>query len=295
MLRPPVSLSTRNYNIDINAGLLTNITNTVFIDQASGRRRADDANGRAECGRTRPGRHRAATGRPHSAGCATREPHAASLGAQDGRGCAETMSPGISALGVSVRLSEILDATLIHQRYSRLVYDCNRPPEATDSIPEKSEVFHIPANANLTLDERRDRARVLYTPFQEAIGAELDRRVAERREKPVLVTSTPYTGVISGRPRPRRASHDGGRAAGHARLAFGRAASYRTTTPIFGDGVTHTLRRQALPRGIPNVMIEICNAHIRTRRDRRMGRRLNDPTAGIERLDHAAGGNRSVA
>ncbi|MCC0039175.1 MAG: N-formylglutamate amidohydrolase [Brucellaceae bacterium] len=209
----------------------------------------------------------------------------------------------IGALGVSLRLSEILDATLIHQRYSRLVYDCNRPPEATDSIPEKSEVFHIPANANLTLDERRDRARVLYTPFQEAIGAELDRRVAERREKPVLVTVHSYTGRYFGADRDPATGilHDEDSRLADAMLDIASRTSgvaYRRNHP-YGpeDGVTHTLRRQALPRGIPNVMIEICNAHIADEAGQdEWAERLADLlTAAIERLDHAVGGDRSVA
>ena len=61
--------------------------------------------------------------------------------------------------------------------------------------------------------------------------------------------------------------------------------------------MTHTLRRQALPRGIPNVMIEICNAHIADEAGQgEWAERLADLlTAAIERLDHAAGGDRSVA
>jgi len=34
------------------------------------------------------------------------------------------------ALAVSRLLSQKLDAVLIHQRFSRLLYDCNRPPES---------------------------------------------------------------------------------------------------------------------------------------------------------------------
>ena len=36
-------------------------------------------------------------------------------------------------------MAEALDATLIEQNYSRLVIDCNRPPGAAASIPERSE------------------------------------------------------------------------------------------------------------------------------------------------------------
>jgi predicted N-formylglutamate amidohydrolase len=33
----------------------------------------------------------------------------------------------------------MLDAALVMQRFSRLAYDCNRPPEATDAYPEKAK------------------------------------------------------------------------------------------------------------------------------------------------------------
>ncbi len=33
-------------------------------------------------------------------------------------------------------LSRLMDAPLLLQRYSRLAYDCNRPPESPDAIPE---------------------------------------------------------------------------------------------------------------------------------------------------------------
>src|SRR4051794_1460937 len=43
------------------------------------------------------------------------------------------------ALEVARRMPKGLSATLIHQRFSRLVYDCNRPPEAPDAMREVSE------------------------------------------------------------------------------------------------------------------------------------------------------------
>ena len=41
----------------------------------------------------------------------------------------------VGIAGVANALSKRLDAHLIAQRYSRLVIDCNRPPEAPSSIP----------------------------------------------------------------------------------------------------------------------------------------------------------------
>ena len=55
----------------------------------------------------------------------------------------------IGALGVARRLSASLDATLVWQNYSRLVIDCNRPPDSADLITERSESTAIPGNTGL--------------------------------------------------------------------------------------------------------------------------------------------------
>lgn len=55
----------------------------------------------------------------------------------------------IGALSVSRHLSRQLDATLIHQRYSRLVIDCNRAPGIASSIPPLSELTPIPGNIGI--------------------------------------------------------------------------------------------------------------------------------------------------
>src|SRR5476651_2373892 len=55
----------------------------------------------------------------------------------------------IGIAGVADALSKQLDAHLIAQRYSRMVIDCNRPPQAASSIPVISEATAIQANENL--------------------------------------------------------------------------------------------------------------------------------------------------
>src|SRR3979411_1462586 len=50
----------------------------------------------------------------------------------------------IGIAGVADALSKHLDAHLIAQRYSRLVIDCNRPPDAPSSIPRLSEPTALP-------------------------------------------------------------------------------------------------------------------------------------------------------
>jgi predicted N-formylglutamate amidohydrolase len=58
-----------------------------------------------------------------------------------GRALESHIAWDIGAAGVAERLSEMLDAALVMQRFSRLAYDCNRPPEAADAYPERSEIF----------------------------------------------------------------------------------------------------------------------------------------------------------
>ncbi len=48
------------------------------------------------------------------------------------------------ALTVARQLSAQLDAALVFQNFSRLAYDCNRPPESPDAMPVVSEIFDIP-------------------------------------------------------------------------------------------------------------------------------------------------------
>src|SRR5258705_5469556 len=60
----------------------------------------------------------------------------------------------IGAEQVARLLSGLIDAPLVLQRYSRLAYDCNRPPDSADAMPETSETTHIPGNRSLTSDEK---------------------------------------------------------------------------------------------------------------------------------------------
>ncbi len=83
---------------------------------------------------------------------------------------------GIAA--VSRLVAERLGSFLILQPYSRLVIDCNRPPDAESSIAELSEHTEIPGNKGLTAAERAERRRVVFDPYHARIEAELSRRAA---------------------------------------------------------------------------------------------------------------------
>ena len=87
----------------------------------------------------------------------------------------------IGAEALALGLSERLNAPLVMQRYSRLVIDCNRPPESPTAMPEISDGCAIPGNTGLLDRERNARRKAIFEPFDQAVAAGLSshpRRVA---------------------------------------------------------------------------------------------------------------------
>jgi len=168
------------------------------------------------------------------------------------------------ALAVSELLVKSLDATLIYQRFSRLVYDCNRPPEAQAAMPPVSEVFEIPGNAAISAAERRARTEALYLPFRDELADFIAARKVSGKP-PVLVTMHTFTPVYHGRQREVEVGilHDTDKRLADCMLAAaGKTKRYDTRrNEPYGpaDGVTHTLIEHGLKNGLLNVMIEIRN------------------------------------
>lgn len=173
------------------------------------------------------------------------------------------------ALGVAEGLATALDAPLVAARFSRLAYDCNRPPEAVDSVAARSETFDIPGNAGLNDADRAARAAALYHPFRAALSGLIAQRLATGRAV-ALITVHSFTPVFMGRPRAVEIGvlHDtDARLADRLLASLAAAGRWQVARNApYGpdDGVTHTLRDQALPRGLPNVMLEIRNDLIAT-------------------------------
>lgn len=66
---------------------------------------------------------------------------------------------------VARKLAARFGCTLIVQRYSRLVLDCNRPPDTVESVPVVSDHISIPGNQNLTRRDLDARTREIFDPF----------------------------------------------------------------------------------------------------------------------------------
>ncbi|RMD63690.1 MAG: N-formylglutamate amidohydrolase [Alphaproteobacteria bacterium] len=107
----------------------------------------------------------------------------------------------IGAEAVARHLSRRLDAPLFLQRYSRLVCDCNRHPQAPDFIAAVSEGTPIPGNADVPPSEARRRTDEIHRVFHDRIAAFLDRRTAAGRES-IVVSVHSFTPVFEGIARP---------------------------------------------------------------------------------------------
>ncbi|MEO8757393.1 MAG: N-formylglutamate amidohydrolase [Devosia sp.] len=167
------------------------------------------------------------------------------------------------ALGVSLRLSELLDAPVVHSTVSRLVIDCNRELHVDDLIPKVSEYTVIPGNAAVTPDDRASRIAGAYEPFHAAIEALLDRRQAAGMET-ILVCMHSFTPVFKGAARrwpiglippyteAYTAALRDALAAEAPDLDIGWNEPYSALR-----GVTQTLERHGDGRGLVATMIEI--------------------------------------
>jgi predicted N-formylglutamate amidohydrolase len=164
---------------------------------------------------------------------------------------------------VAVALSAHFDAPLVAQKVSRLVYDCNRPPNAQSAMPAKSAGQIIPGNINLSKGERAERTKRFYNRFRDALSSVIEARIAHGRA-PVVITVHSFTPLYMGARREVEVGilHDGDTRLADTMLgaAAGSAFNVQRNSP-YGpeDGVTHTLITQALSRGLANVMIEVRN------------------------------------
>ncbi|WP_170544976.1 N-formylglutamate amidohydrolase [Ruegeria arenilitoris] len=176
------------------------------------------------------------------------------------------------ALGVAQQIAGLMSAPLVHGGVSRLVYDCNRPPEAAGAMPIKSEQYDIPANARMTPDERQARVENIYVPFTQAVSGQI---AQHRPSLQLMVTVHSFTPVFNGHQRAVELGILHGR---DDRFAVAMVAAVpaqpsfetRLNEPYSAaDGVAHTLDVQAYPNGLLNVMIEIRNDLIRTPEEQR--------------------------
>ncbi len=166
--------------------------------------------------------------------------------------------PGAARL--ARRLSVQLDAPLVMSRYSRLVIDCNRPPDHPESIPVSVAGILIPGNAAVSAEEALQRRQALFDPYHQTISDLLD----SRRDSPTrLLSIHSFTPSLLGAERPWMLGVC-------YRLHAGWAACWldalrSRTTSCIGDNepyrveedIDFTIPVQGESRGIPSLMLEV--------------------------------------
>ncbi|SDU13874.1 N-formylglutamate amidohydrolase [Stappia sp. ES.058] len=98
-----------------------------------------------------------------------------SLGLTDEQ-LAQHIAYDIGTENLARNLAARFGCTLILQRYSRLVIDCNRPPGTAQSIPAISDQVEIPGNQHQTHLQNNARIREIFEPFATASEAQIARQ-----------------------------------------------------------------------------------------------------------------------
>lgn len=174
----------------------------------------------------------------------------------------------IGALALAEKLSQTLGATLMAASYSRLLIDLNRPLEAPDSIPLRSEVYEVTGNQRLDEVTCEYRRQSLFTPFHQRLSELIETRIAQGR--PVrLVGIHSFTPVYHGQPRAVEIGVLYARARTYARKLLDGLAEHDLKVAANEPYTINPLEDMTVPfhgdeRGIDAALIEVRNDLLRT-------------------------------
>jgi predicted N-formylglutamate amidohydrolase len=168
----------------------------------------------------------------------------------------------IGVRGLGEMLAARLDATFVHQHYSRLVIDCNRDPASTEAMPDMSDGTHIPGNGGLSAIDRQRRVDGIHAPYHARIAAIISGRVREHRPT-ILIALHSFTPVMGGARRP----WDVGVLQSEGETSFAQAllrvlrrqanVTVGDNEPYRMDSTDYTVPHHAFPAGLPYVELEV--------------------------------------
>lgn len=169
------------------------------------------------------------------------------------------------ALELAQSLSDRLNATVVAQRYSRLVIDCNRPWNAPDLVPKISDNTSITGN-KIDLDERRQRWDEIHAPFHSAVAHALD----DGARRLIAVHSYDQQRDVDGTVRPWPI----GLLARDSNPLFEALRDYlsraKQVAPLgvnepyeIEDNSDYTIPVHAESRALPHVLLEVRNDYLR--------------------------------
>lgn len=167
----------------------------------------------------------------------------------------------VGALGVALRLGELLGATVVQSDFSRLVIDPNRGEDDPTLLMKLYDGTIIPANRHAGVADLAQRMDALYRPYHAAVAA-----LAARRDDTVILSVHSFTPQLRGRaPRPWHVgvlySHLDERLSRPlvARLRQEHDLCVGDNEPYSGHLPGDAIDRHALMHGRPNTLIEVRN------------------------------------
>ena len=168
----------------------------------------------------------------------------------------------IGAAAFARGLARRLDAPAVLAGYSRLVIDCNRLLDHSDSIVSTSDGVAIPDNRDMAPDEAARRAAACFWPYHRKIGAGIA-GFALRGITPAIVSVHSFTPALAGEMRPWQVGILWDRDDRIARPLI-EVLSARGDM-VVGDNLPYSGRRRfgysievhATETGLPNVLIEM--------------------------------------
>ncbi len=104
----------------------------------------------------------------------------------------------VGILPVSERISDLIGAPLVYQRYSRLVVECNRKRTAPDLIAPISDGTPVPGNIGIGEAERERRIREIAEPYHQEVSVRLAASAAEGLA--VLISMHSFTPSLRSKP-----------------------------------------------------------------------------------------------
>ena len=167
----------------------------------------------------------------------------------------------IGAGALSSHLSARLDAVAIRQTYSRLVIDCNRPPDSPELIVTRSDGTEVPGNLGLTPEQVEQRMAEIHRPYHDRIADVLAARVATGRRH-VMILLHSFTPRMRGFDRPWRYGvlHLGDSALSTAMLTRLKAElgdEAGDNEPYAMDGTDYTAPRHSRESGFDYLELEV--------------------------------------
>ncbi|WP_218048902.1 N-formylglutamate amidohydrolase [Curvivirga aplysinae] len=173
------------------------------------------------------------------------------------------MGYDIGAAPIAEILSEAFDAPAIFSGYSRLVIDINRPVDDFTSIRAISDGVIIPKNRRVTCEDKTARQEELYWPYHNRLAAIVDAKTTND-QMPIMISVHSCTDEMHGQKRPWHigvlTNHD--RRVGEALIAVLEEQNpdlmIGDNKPYSGwDPYGYTVENHAVPRGMPNVLLEV--------------------------------------